>query len=103
MIALTLALLFAVVALATFATLADCWLRGRLAWRMLARERALVAAGFLRMVEVEERRLLGPVRRASTATRPAAPLLVQHRSARSPARLPQPWSRPLPAPVRGGA
>lgn len=78
MIALTLASLFAVVTFATLAALADCWLRARLAFRQFERERALVKAEFVRVVEAEELRLRSPARFAPLAKCRAAPRLPRH-------------------------
>ena len=64
MITLTLTALFVIVSLATALALADAWLRARSAFDLLTRERALVKAGFVPMVEASEIRL-----------RPAAPRL----------------------------
>ncbi len=82
MIAATLTALFVVVSFATLLALADLWMRGHFAFKSLKRERALVKAGFVPMVDAEEVRLRQPARFASAATRPFA-----HRL---PARSPVP-------------
>ena len=70
MIAFTLALLFAVVSLASALTLADSLLRARMAMRAIARERSLLDAGFVPVIEATEVRLRSNRRYASAATRP---------------------------------
>lgn len=82
MIALTLTALFVTVAIATLITLADCWLRGRAAFAILSRERALAQAGFVPMAESSEIRLRGRKRSAPAATRPFAQRLPEARPAR---------------------
>jgi len=82
MIAFSLTALFVTVSLATFLGLTDSWLRGRHAFVALKRERALVNAGFVPMVEAEELRIRKPVRYAPASSRPFA--------RRLPARLPVP-------------
>ena len=84
MIALTLATLFAIVTLAAVITLADSWLRGRFAYRTLRRERALVEAGFVPVVEAAEVRLRSNTRYAPAATRPFAQQLPLRHSALAP-------------------
>ncbi|MEM9501182.1 MAG: hypothetical protein AAF941_04990 [Pseudomonadota bacterium] len=69
MIATTLTALFVVIAIATLLTFADCWVRGRYAFVALKRERALVKAGFVPVVEAEAIRLRQPDRIAPAATR----------------------------------
>jgi hypothetical protein len=86
MIALTLTTLFTVVTLASLLTLTDCWLRARLAFDVLGRERALVKAGFVPMVEAEELRLRSTPRFAPAATRPFAQRLPQGLPQRPAAR-----------------
>lgn len=88
MIALSLATLFAIVAISTAIALTDCWLRGRLAYTRLNRERALADAGFVPMVETSDIRLRGRVRVAPAATRPFARRLPQGLPAPLPARAP---------------
>lgn len=72
MLALTLASLFVVIAVATALALVDTWLRGRVAFANLSRERAWTRAGFVPMVEAEEVRLRSHARIAPAATRPFA-------------------------------
>ena len=73
MTALLLASLFSIVAIATGLSLVDSWLRGRGAYRVLKRERALMKAGFVPQVHAHELRLRAPQRRAlAAATRPYA-------------------------------
>ena len=82
MIAFSLSALFATVALATLLGLTDCWMRGRRAFASLQRERAMVKAGFVPVVEAQELRLRQNSRFAGSASRPFA-----HRL---PARSPVP-------------
>ena len=84
MIALTLATLFVIVALASAITLADSWLRGLFAYRTLRRERALMQAGFVPMVEATEVRLRSNTRYAPAATRPVAQQLPARLAALAP-------------------
>lgn len=73
MIALLLTSLFAIAAIATGLSLLDSWLRGRGAYRMLKRERALLKAGFVPQVHAHEVRLRPTQRRTlAAATRPYA-------------------------------
>ena len=73
MIALLLTSLFAIAAIATGLSLLDSWLRGRGAYRLLKRERALLKAGFVPQVHAHEVRLRTPQRRTlAAATRPYA-------------------------------
>ena len=73
MTALLLASLFSIVAIATGLSLVDSWLRGRGAYRVLKRERALMKAGFVPQVHAHELRLRAPQRRTlAAATRPYA-------------------------------
>ena len=67
MLALALAALFGVTAIATALSLADSWIRGRSALRVLRREQALLAAGFVPQIEPSETRLRQEVRRSRKA------------------------------------
>lgn len=72
MIATTLTVLFVVTALATGLALADCWMRARLVFSGLQRERALLAAGFIPTVEAQEMRVRKTGRVAPAAKRSVA-------------------------------
>lgn len=72
MIAFSLTALFATVALATMLGLTDCWIRGRRAFAAIKRERALVRAGFVPVVEARELRLRHKASFAGSASRPFA-------------------------------
>lgn len=81
MITLTLTVLFVVVFLATALALTDAWLRARSAFDLLSRERALVKAGFVPIVEASEIRLRpGPPRLREGAMRPFARRVPQAQS-----------------------
>ena len=69
MIAMTIAALFAVVAFSGGLSLLDSWIRGRLAYRTISRERALMSAGFVPVVEPGEMRLRNRTRIAPSAPR----------------------------------
>ena len=84
MIAFTLAALFAVVATASALALADSWLRGQYAFRNITRERALLNAGFVPMVEASEVRLRSNTRYAIAATRPLPQQLPARLAALAP-------------------
>ncbi len=73
MLALTLTCLFAIVTIATGLSLIDSWLRGRDAYLVLKREKALLNAGFIPQVHAHEVRLRTPARRTvAAASRPYA-------------------------------
>lgn len=57
LLAMTLTCLFVIAAIATGASLLDTWLRGRVAFAILQRERRLLRAGFVPQVEPQETRL----------------------------------------------
>ena len=83
MLALILGCLFVLVAIATVLSLADSWLRGLGAYRVLRRERALLKAGFVPQVHAHDVRLRASERRTIAASaRPYA------------RRLPRPVSQP---------
>ncbi len=72
MLALTLTALFAIAAAMTGLSLLDSWLRGKMVYRGLKREKALIDAGFVPQVQAREVRLRRPARRRTlaAATRP---------------------------------
>lgn len=57
LIAMTVTSLFVIAAIATGASLLDSWLRGRVAFAILQRERQWVRAGFVPQVEPQATRL----------------------------------------------
>lgn len=73
MIAMTLSVLFTIVAIATVLSLIDSWIRGRSEFAALSHERALLNAGFVPEVEPREVRLRRsrPVTLASVSRRSA--------------------------------
>lgn len=69
--ALALTALFTIAATLTLLSLTDSWIRGRGAWRVLHREKALLEAGFVPQVTASEVRLRQPRRRTlAAASRP---------------------------------
>lgn len=73
MTAMLITALIAITAVATGLSLIDSWLRGRGAYRVLRRERALLKAGFVPQVHAHEVRLRKPAQRTlAAASRPYA-------------------------------
>ena len=85
MVEYALIALFALVTIATGLALVDCWLRGKHAFLVIARERALLNAGFVPVVKAKETRLRGGSLRVGGSRR-----LPERRSMR-------PRSGPVPA------
>ena len=81
MIALTLAILFAAIAIATGFVLVDCAMRFKSAHASLVRQQALVKAGFVPQVEASAVRLRSNTQRTSGAARPFATRLPAARAA----------------------
>jgi hypothetical protein len=61
LIAMSLTCLFAIAAIAVAASLLDTWLRGRVAYTILQRERRLLRAGFVPQIDPRETRLRQPL------------------------------------------
>ena len=80
MIALTLAILFTAIAIATGFVLVDCAMRFKSAHASLVRQQALVNAGFVPQVEASAVRLRSNTQRANGATRPFATRLPAARA-----------------------
>jgi uncharacterized membrane protein YedE/YeeE len=85
MLAITIFVLFAVIAVISAVTLVDCWLKAQHAYADLSREWALIEQGFGPVVEAQDLRL------RQMAKRPA---MARNTSLRSMALFP-------PAPARG--
>jgi len=87
MLALAINLLFAIAAVATLLTLADCAIKARRAYHGLMQEKALMDAGFVMQVDAREVRLRAAARRGGA-------VILPRRS---------PKLRPLPALACGAA
>lgn len=81
MLILTLITLIVIAAIATGLSLLDSWLRGRVAFRVLRHERALLKAGFVPQIPTQHVRLRKPVRRGlASATRPYSSRIPQSKT-----------------------
>ncbi|MBE5073416.1 hypothetical protein IM511_03740 [Erythrobacteraceae bacterium E2-1 Yellow Sea] len=84
MIATLMNLLFILAALATALTLADCWVRGRNAWRIARRELAQLDLAIAADLLVEQRLLETRMTRHASTSRPSG------RNVNRARRLPRP-------------
>ena len=73
MITLSILALMVLVGAASLIAFIDCWIRGRYIFTSLKRERALLDAGFVPMINSTEPRLRQPMRFEALATQSRVP------------------------------